>query len=263
MEFTGVIVAALFNQSSATKRFIESFFKNSFYSWQLILINNASTDDTFNLKQELNRLDPNSIWIENKSNVGCATAWNQGVRAALSNNATCIGVLNNDLYFPKDWDRDFVAVFEEEYQENEWIALSPHVDEKAFVGLEARALRFMKTNKKKFRSHLNPMCMFFSPEIFTKVGFFDERFFVTYEDADFFIRLKENGLNPKISGAGFIWHEGSVSRSNGPKDYELAARETFIEKWGSLKPIYRARYDKHGDRVRRKFWKFKEMLGLL
>lgn len=55
-------------------------------------------------------------------------------------------------------------------------------------------------------------CLFLiKTEILGKTGLFDERFFHSYEDVDFSLKIKKNGFNLIYYPKAVIWHYGSVS----------------------------------------------------
>ena len=63
--------------------------------YELILVDNCSTDGTRDFLK-----DVKATVIVNATNLGCAKAWNQGVRAATGQ---VIGILNNDIIVTPGW----------------------------------------------------------------------------------------------------------------------------------------------------------------
>lgn len=229
----GHIVTAFWNNYALSKRFIDTLHERSLYRWHLIVIDNGSIDDTPALKKYLVKLKLPHSWIRNSKNMGCAVAWNQGIRMALKAKSPLIGVLNNDLKFATNWDKGLIDFFQK--HGNDYPVVSPYTDEQSETGFEERAARFMARawNQKHFRRKQGSEALFLKPEIFQRVGFFDERFFVAYEDADFYVRLKAVGIAPVTIGASVLFHQSMASRKKLPGPFEIESRGKFLEKWGT------------------------------
>lgn len=233
----GYIVTAFWNNSHLSKRFIDTLHERSHFLWHLVVVNNGSTDDTARLKAYLKKLKHPHTWLDNSKNLGCAKAWNQGIKLALKAKAPIIGVLNNDLMFSENWDKGLINFLAQ--NGDEFPVVSPYTDEQSESGFEQRARRFMSRswNQGHFRRKQGSEALFLKPEVFQKVGLFDERFFVTYEDADYFVRLRSAGIEPITIGGSVLFHQSMASRKNLPGPFELESREKFIEKWGSDKML--------------------------
>lgn len=62
-------------------------------------------------------------------------------------------------------------------------------------------------------------CLFIRPEVFLKVGYFDEIFFAYWEDVDFSIRARQQGFRTVVSRSAIALH--GVSQSSGGTMSEL------------------------------------------
>lgn len=260
-QLAGYIVTAFWNNSHLSRRFIDTLYERSYYNWYLVVVNNGSTDDTSSLKPHLKQLKIPHKWIDNPSNLGCAKAWNQGITLALKANAPIIGVLNNDLKFAQGWDKGILRFFQE--RGDDFPVVSPYTDEQSEDGFEKRAARFMARswNQNHFRRKQGSEALFLRPVVFEKVGLFDERFFVTYEDADFFVRLKAAGIEPVTIGSSVLFHQSMASRKKLSGPFELESRQKFIEKYGSDKILDSLKF--RPPKWLRKFRKLKDRLGLI
>ena len=54
-------------------------------------------------------------------------------------------------------------------------------------------------------------CMLVKREIFEKVGFLDEKFFLYYEDSDFCERIRRRGYSIIYSPKAILWHKNAGS----------------------------------------------------
>ncbi|MCX5776066.1 MAG: glycosyltransferase, partial [Candidatus Firestonebacteria bacterium] len=82
------IIIPVFNQLEYTKQCIEHILKYTDVPYNLIIVDNCSSDGT---SQYLKGVD--ALVISNSENRGCAAAWNQGVRAG---NGAIKVIMNND-----------------------------------------------------------------------------------------------------------------------------------------------------------------------
>ena len=53
--------------------------------------------------------------------------------------------------------------------------------------------------------------MLVSKNVFKNVGFFDERFFLYYEDTDFTMRIKKSGFKLMYAPKALLWHKNAGS----------------------------------------------------
>src|SRR5437899_10482713 len=99
------LVIAVYNQLHYTRQCLESIARNTELPYELILVDNGSTDGTreflSNFKDKV---------ITNETNLGCAKAWNQGVRAS---EGDVIGILNNDIVVTPGWLAALLRFMEE------------------------------------------------------------------------------------------------------------------------------------------------------
>ena len=251
------LVVALWNHSALTKRFLDSLETTSFYNWHVVLVDNGSSDDTQEVVRAHISKSRHSIrMIENKENLGCAKAWNQGIKELRKLSIGVIGILNNDLVLSHHWDVDLLKSL----SQPEAFAICPFVMNCALVNFEERAEKFKVINSSRSRAKLQSEAMFFKTTVFDKVGLFDESFFVSFEDFDFYLRLRENGISPQTVGASVVWHQAKSSRKNLSSAHETEGRAIFVSKWGeaALKtPGFEI------PRWQRRYWRLREYFGLL
>ena len=109
-----VIITPAFNKfEMATKQFLQSLYQyTDENSFDLIIIDNGSTDGTVEYLENFAKEHSNIRLILNKENLGYSKANNQGINLALEGNYKYIGLLNNDILFTPDWLKNTLEVFE-------------------------------------------------------------------------------------------------------------------------------------------------------
>ena len=253
------LIVAAWNKSEVTQRFLESFSRCSAHPWRLIVVDNGSTDATSDLLKTFADHFPALTVLKNEVNLGCARAWNRGIQMALQENSELIGVLNNDLVFAPGWDAGLLK-FHRDHPEQK--IFSPHTLRCELEDFELRAIKFMKRNAQRTRRHFGSEGMFFDPEVFAQVGLFDERFFVSYEDTDFYVRARKLRMEPTVTGASVLWHREKTTRGEMGSAHEIESREKFIQKWGDLEEALEDSPWRKSRWVIR-YRRYREKLGLL
>lgn len=90
------IVIPVFNQLHFTKICIESLLPTLPRDSEIVVIDNGSSDGTAEYLLGCSNVRA----ITNRENLGCAVAWNQGVKAS---HAPWIAILNNDIILSMNW----------------------------------------------------------------------------------------------------------------------------------------------------------------
>lgn len=205
--------------------------------------------------------------IKNRVNLGFAEGNNVGIRYSLKNGADYCLILNNDTLVDKNtlfqlieaMERDgktgivspkiyFAPGFEfhsHRYKKNEqgkviWFA-GGRIDWKNVLAShrgvdEIDIGRYQKTEETDFATGC---CMLIKKEVFEKIGFFDQKYFLYWEDIDFCMRAKEAGFKIFYAPEAFLWHKNaSSSEGAGGKTavyYQERNRLLFALKFASLK----------------------------
>lgn len=264
------VVIPVYNQFQLTERCLGSLLEHSSLLQEVIVVDNASQDQTaVILKGFQHQFEENDIRfqiITNSSNQGFGRACNQGIRQFFKGNAPSLAILNNDTWLMPQWDQALLRNLERHHLD----CVGPYFYEKPFSeSVKSVAAEFVKKNGDRLRRHFVPILMFFTRSAIEKLskdcpgshgGIFDERFFVTYEDADLLKRMRLLRLRYGQTGACFIWHHSKGTRSQAPdaNRHEVDGHRIFLEKWG-FDP--RPHQDPFFVRLRRRYWKFLERHG--
>ncbi len=91
------VITAVHNQLGMNKLFYENLSKYTHYPFELIVIDNHSTDGSREYFHSVN-----ATVIENPGNYPYPVAQNQGIDRARYD---CLAFLNNDIIVPPDWDK--------------------------------------------------------------------------------------------------------------------------------------------------------------
>jgi GT2 family glycosyltransferase len=245
------LIVPLWNQWECSKACLESLEAALLPgSFRLILVDNGSKDGTAaGLKEFRGRLGYDLI--RNARNLGCAPAWNQGVRRALKLGANWIGVLNNDLVLSPGMPARLIR----EAEARGLDIASPATREGGLhYGLEERALWLGRRQARRNAPGWFGWCFFARAAVFRKVGLFDEGFRLGIgEDEDFMRRAGAAGFKLGLAGSAFVHHFGSRSlaelRRLKGKGFEEANIKRLRARWGA--PKARSPFSKAADALGR------------
>src|SRR5262249_3004749 len=102
------VIIPCWNQREFTQYCIQSLFRHTHHPWELIVIDNGSTDDTAAYLFGVQDASPLPVTIiANKANLGFPAAINQGLHAARGD---YLVLLNNDTVVTDGWLNQLIAL---------------------------------------------------------------------------------------------------------------------------------------------------------
>ncbi len=240
------IILLSYNQKKYTQECIESIYKNTNANFELIIIDNNSTDGTKKYLEELKTQKENVKIIFNSENKGFPQGINQGI---LNAKGDYILVANNDIVVTKNWLNRMIEIAESDEKIGIVGPISNFVSGiQVDKNAKYNSISEMHNYAKKVANQNNGkveefprvafLCTLIKKEVINKIGGLDERFSPgNFEDDDFCLRAQLAGYKTVIAKDVFIHHYGSVSfKQNGSEKYAERLKineQKFIEKWGS------------------------------
>ena len=215
------VILLNWNGKQDTIECLESL-KNVTTPHHLVVVDNGSIDGS---KEAVMSKFPKITWIENKKNLGYAEGNNVGIHYALKEKASFILILNNDTIVAPD----FLEAFLETFEKNPKIAilggkvhLYDHPEKLDHLGgmWNSRKGQFdligFRDKKEKWYTlqTLDYVCgcaIFAKAEVFQKIGGFDPRFFLFWEESDWCFRAKQAGYFSYFCPGANLWHKVSAS----------------------------------------------------
>jgi GT2 family glycosyltransferase len=245
------LVIAVWNQLDYTKRCLESIERCTAAPYELIVVDNGSTDGTREFLQTIK-----GRVIANEKNLGCAKAWNQGIQAG---RGEVIGILNNDIEVTPGWLEGLTGFM----QRTGHGIVSPSAREGPLdYDLNAYAAEFTRRCAGATRHEIYGACMLIRRDVFDRIGLFDEGFlYGGCEDIDFLWRTKQAGFSVGMTGSVLIHHFSMVTQ-DAVKSTETRAHikgnlehfrskwnrtvrgNWFSRRWDDLRASWRRRYER-------------------
>lgn len=221
------IVMLNYNGRDVIKKCLTSIFKIDYPNFEVIVVDNNSTDGSFEIAKGT---FSKAIFIKNEENLGFSAGNNIGIKFAIERMAEYVLVLNNDTEVEKDFLEKLV---EEGEKDPKTGILSPIIfngktKEIWFSGGKIKWLKMKTQHEKDTKEkdvyktgYITGCAMLIKSNVFKKIGLFDEDFFLYYEDADFCLRAKKARIKNKIVSSSWVYHFENSEEENKNKVYWL------------------------------------------
>ena len=215
------VVTVNWNRWDLTLRCLEALRRSKGAAWRLVIVDNGSTDDSL---QHLRGRGDDAILIESPINGGWTGGNNLGVRAALAAGYRHIFVLNNDAFVEPDTLR---VLMEVKAEVGDAIIGPIHTDEfgqgldylgdtidpttglSIPVSVDAAIPQILPRLIET--SAIKGAGIFIDASQFARLGFFDDRFYLNFDETDWCFRARAAGFGLHMVTSAQIRHLGSAS----------------------------------------------------
>lgn len=219
------IIIVTYNSVKDVPKCIASIQKSTSMPYEIIIVDNNSTDGTREFLSELvNNKHINTIL--NDENHGFSASSNQGISAS---NGDYIVLLNPDTIVTKDWAWRLMLHFDDKtgavgpvtnyvagiqklelYLIEKISSLQEKIGE---INIENLADKLYSWNKNTSveTKLLIGFCLMLRREIIDKIGMLDENLFLGSDDLEYSLRLRANGYNLLVATDTFVYHKGQAS----------------------------------------------------
>ncbi|RLS54825.1 MAG: glycosyltransferase [Planctomycetota bacterium] len=235
------IIIVTYNQLDYTRQCIDSIRMRTDEPYELIFVDNGSTDGTPEYLESL----AGARVIRNSTNRGFPAAVNQGLEIATGQQ---ILLLNNDVIVTTGWLRRLLETLHADSRTGMVGPVSNNVSGPQQVPVSYRQLADLDGEAwdRHSRQTTSPetyweaerlvgFCLLLKREVVDAIGRMDERFGVgNFEDDDFVRRARLAGFRAVIAHNAFVHHFGSVSFRGAGLDLAKLLTENqrlYSEKW--------------------------------
>lgn len=211
------IVTINYNSSENTIKLLESLKNQTDKNFDVIVVDNNSHPEQKEVLKNYRTEETNIVFIENDSNLGFSGGNNVGIRRALQDEADWVLLLNNDTWV----ENGFISRLKANLEVGEGIIglVIDEGDRTAYAGkLEwlKSTLIHITTSQVVSPESVDKLyaiggAVTIHRDVFEKVGFLDEKYFLYFEDADFSIRARKAGVEIKFLPEIKVRHSVSAS----------------------------------------------------
>ena len=245
------IILVNYNGQQYNEACISSILNSNYNNYEIIVVDNASSDDSINILKE--KFNNNIKIIMSDKNLGFSGANNLGIKYALDNEFDYVMLLNNDTVIAEN----MIKVMIEASSNN--LVVSPKIyyyDNKNVIWSSGGSINWRKglpiqygineidnneNNKKKSIDFATGCCILIPINIIKKVGSMSEEYFLYYEDTDYCVRIIRNGFEIIYEPKAVMYHKVSAS-TGGEKSkmywYYMVRNRLIFNKKFNNKKIY-------------------------
>lgn len=230
------IIVATWNKLDYIKECTQSILKHTDVKSRLIIVDNASEDDT---KMYLKGLKGNEMvdikLIFNKENLGPGKARNMALRDV---RADYVCFVDSDVVVTPGWLSNMINLADANPDIGMLNPSSNNFNQVPPGGVSldeyARSLMPFKDGYIEVGQCIS-FCMLIKAAVVRKIGFIDEDYILAlYEDTDYSMKASSAGYRCVIARGSYIWHYGHGSTGRVKKINAIAEKnkERFYRKWG-------------------------------
>lgn len=225
------VIIPNYNGEKYLRNCIASLQQQTYQDYELIFVDNASSDRSLEIMNEFAFSTPPLRMIRNTENKGFAKAVNQGIKTAAGE---YIVLLNNDTEAQFDWLQYLVQAMEEDekifsvsskmlrYHERDII--DDAGDEFTVLGWaykrgDGRTSKYYTQKEEVFSSCAG--AAIYRKSILGEIGLFEEVFFAYLEDVDLGYRARIHGYKNIYCPQAIIYHVGSATSGSKYNSFKI------------------------------------------
>jgi GT2 family glycosyltransferase len=236
------VVILNWNAFEMTVECIESLRKLDYPSYELYIVDNASTDGSYE-KLLSSKFNGDVHVILNPTNLGYAGGVNAGIVKAIENGCSYIWLVNNDAKIINSSAlTELVKTCEEDKKIGAAGSLIKYpTGEIQFAGGEiklplVKGIHFEENLNRVSETEYVTGCSLLIPkQVIERIGLISEDYFLYYEDADYCKKIKQAGYKCVVVPNSILEHELGGTSSKSPSlnyvYYNLRNRFLYSYKW--------------------------------
>jgi len=242
------------NSWETLRECLKSLLSQSFSLYEILIIDNASTDETFNNVTAFAKKIKSDSKIEifrNSKNLGVTGGRNRGIKEA-GNDYDFLLFFDHDMVADKDMVKELITVSERSKDIGIVTPKIYYFGQKdqiwaAGTGINLWTGQILFRGGKDTRQfedieevQVAPASFLVKSEVLQEIKGFDDVYFATYEDTDFCFRARENGFSTYYIPKAIAYHKIPYDESDSMK--RLLTRTYFI---GRNRVIFMKRFGKN------------------
>ena len=216
------IVIPIYNAYEQTKRCIESVLRYTSIDYELLLINDSSSDKRIKTLLDSYEDHENIRVVHNRTNQGFV----KNVNKAFMQTANDVVLLNSDTIVTPKWLQKLKI---KAYTQDSIATVTPVSNAAGAFSVPKSGVNDVEIDEVDYVANIvekasddsliltptaNGFCMYIKRDVILREGFFDEAFGRGYgEENDYSMRLYKKGFKHVIDSSTYIYHERSASFS--------------------------------------------------
>lgn len=230
-----LIVVLNWNGIKDTKRCLDSLLGQTYHHYKILVVDNASSDNSLKQLQKIEATEPKITVIANQKNKGFAGGVNTGIHYAIENDFDAVALFNNDAIADKNWLNELVKALKKPntsivtglllHSNGKTIdSTGDYYTEWGMPYPRGRDLKISEVPESGYVFGGSGGATLYKTSLFKEIGLFDESFFMYYEDVDLSFRAQLAGHRVYSTNTAIAYHKQSASTKKVPG---LAVYNTF------------------------------------
>jgi GT2 family glycosyltransferase len=221
------------NRPTLTIDCLHSLEALDYSNHRVLLVDNGSSDDSL---AQISEVFPDLEILQTGINLGFGPGNNRAIKLALQRGAKYVWLLNNDTHvFPETLTHLLAKAEEDSTYGAVGSVLLYSLDPERVQAWGGGTISFFTGSARHFRrpSPLGPTAFLTAASLLVRadaiqaVNFFDEKFFLYWEDADLCYRIRKAGYRLAVAADAKLLHlESATLRMNSPLQLYHSARST-------------------------------------
>jgi len=218
------VIIINWNAKKFLKDCIDSIQLQSFTDFEIILVDNASTDDSINF---VKKNFPSVKIIENKENLGFAEGNNVGI---VNSTGKIIAFFNPDAVADKNWLKILISAIDNQpkiaavtgkiyYLGNEYGKNAVFCTWSKLDPFSAIPTNFHNDEPISCVDYLSGAAMIVRRDVLSEIGFMDKDYFLYFEETDLCARMIRAGYDLLYIPNAIVWHAVSPLSNSENKTY--------------------------------------------
>jgi len=218
------ILVLNWNKKDMTIECIDSLKKIKYPNYEILVIDNGSTDGSYRAFKKMGDIKT----VQTGKNLGYTGGNNAGMRKAKGD---YVLVLNNDVIVDPDFLNELVRAAESDpqigivgpkvyYNHKKNVIFSAGGYTSKIMGLGIliglNKIDRGQYEKQKKVNMIPGCCMLIKRKVLDKVGYFDDNFYIYFDEMDYCLRAIDSGFKCVYVPKSVIWHK--VAGSTGDRD---------------------------------------------
>jgi GT2 family glycosyltransferase len=223
------VIIPTFNRKDDLLLCLNSLKNSTYPNLEIIVVDNASTDGTYNAVKQI---FPDVKIVINDRNLGVTGGRNRG---AIESRGDYLLFLDHDMIVDKQMIEELLKAVRVDPKIGIAGPIIYYYDEPSKVWAAGTSISMLTgkisfndkvTNTKHFEVQVIPATIIVKREVLDKVGLFDETFFATYEDTDFCFRIRKAGYKVVCVPEAKAWHKIPIDSKS--QELRLLSRSYYI-----------------------------------
>jgi len=217
------VIILNWNRALDTLECLDSFRESTYSNCQLVVVDNGSSDNSV---ERIRKEGGDLILLETGENLGYTGGNNYGIKYAMDHGADYVFVLNNDTFIASDAIEKMIDVAEADVRVGVAtckILTHPQRNLLWFGGAKydtrymiARHVGYGQEDSDLYNTECDipwatGCALFMRRAAIEAAGLLFEGFFLTAEDLDLCLRIKDKGYRIVYVPAAVIWHKEAIS----------------------------------------------------